>query len=303
MHVPDGFQARPPRDDEVAAVTSVVAASQLAANGEVDVSEADIVSDWSRPSFDLASDALVVVGAGDVFAYATQFGERASVDVAPHATGRGIGTALLEWTEATARRRGAASVGQTVSEHEGAARRLLAAHGYEVRWESWIFRMPLDDAASTASPPPGILVRPLRRPDDDRAVYEVVDTAFSEWPDREPPLPFDDWRAAHLDHGETDSGLVLLAEEGVDLVGAALCMQFGDEGLVDQLAVAGSHRGRGIGRSLLSAAFAEFHRRGLRTAALSTDSRTGARDLYEHVGMRLSRTYHRLSKPLAEGGG
>jgi hypothetical protein len=49
---------------------------------------------------------------------------------------------------------------------------------------------------------------------------------------------------------------------------------------------------------LLASAFAEFHRRGLRTAGLSTDSRTGARDLYERVGMKVIRSYARLGRSL-----
>src|SRR5919204_32725 len=78
----------------------------------------------------------------------------------------------------------------------------------------------------------------------------------------------------------------------------ALCLVFRDEGWVQQLAVKRSYRGRGLGGALLQAAFREFYRRGLKTAGLSTESRTGARGVYEHVGMKVTRSFKRYSKDL-----
>jgi mycothiol synthase len=49
---------------------------------------------------------------------------------------------------------------------------------------------------------------------------------------------------------------------------------------------------------LLQASFREFYLRGLLTAGLSTEFRTGARGVYEHVGMPVSRSYTRYSKDL-----
>jgi mycothiol synthase len=62
------------------------------------------------------------------------------------------------------------------------------------------------------------------------------------------------------------------------------------------LAVAREHRGLGLGRALLQQAFALFHGRGKSSAGLSTDSRTGALELYEHLGMRVVRSYTHHAK-------
>ena len=45
-------------------------------------------------------------------------------------------------------------------------------------------------------------------------------------------------------------------------------------------------------------AFGQSWRRGLRRCALGTDSRTGARGLYEHVGMRVRASYGEYRKAL-----
>ena len=83
---------------------------------------------------------------------------------------------------------------------------------------------------------------------------------------------------------------------GPDLVGAALLRTFETEGWVQQIAVDAAHRGRGLGHALLTHAFRTFHERGLPTG-LSTDDRTGALDLYLHVGMTVDRSFSRWSRP------
>ena len=295
---PEGFAARGPQPDDAAAVTALIAACELHANGEVDVSEDDVTSDWNQPSFDLAQDAVLVEGAGGIAAYAEHLRGRAMAWVHPELRGRGLGTALLQWTEERARATGEDTVGQTLSENETDARELLSRGGYDVRWDSWVFQRPLDEHGRNAVPPPGITIRPLRRPDDEAAVHELIEAAFSHWPGRA-AVPFQDWVAAHLDRDDSDDGLRLLAvDEAGDVVGVALCLIYEDEGWVAELAVTEAQRGRGIGQALLAAAFAEFRRRGLRTAGLNTDSRTGARALYERVGMRVVRSYARFGKTL-----
>jgi mycothiol synthase len=298
--MPSRFALRPATPQDAESVLAVFAASESADNGVVDTALEDILSDWARPSFDIESDTLVAVdGDDEIVGYADEFGRRAFVSVHPRARGQGIGAALLAWTEDHARTSGAPHVGQTLSENETAARALLTAHGYGPRWDTWVFQLALtEDLPAPVAPVPGLTLRSLRRPDEDRAVYELIDTAFSDWPDRDPGESFEDWRAANLDRPDTDPGMLLVVDDGERLVGAAVCMRFEDEGWIHQLAVERGHRGQGLGSWLLAAAFAEFRSRGLRTAGLSTDSRTGARDLYERVGMSVIRSYARFSKPL-----
>jgi ribosomal protein S18 acetylase RimI-like enzyme len=57
-------------------------------------------------------------------------------------------------------------------------------------------------------------------------------------------------------------------------------------------------RGRGIARSLLLHAFTETRARGGKACELSTDSRTGALTLYEHVGMRVKHSFVHWARSL-----
>ena len=81
-----------------------------------------------------------------------------------------------------------------------------------------------------------------------------------------------------------------------DVVGVAMVVASEDGILwVDELAVDARRRGLGLARALLADSFAEGRRRGLPRAGLSTDSRTGALGLYEHVGMEVVATFRRYS--------
>ena len=83
-----------------------------------------------------------------------------------------------------------------------------------------------------------------------------------------------------------------------DVVGAAVLVEEDGSGWVDQLAVARAHRGRGLAHALLLHAFALAWRLPNRECGLSTDSRTRARRLYEHAGMRVVRSYTQYARPL-----
>ena len=306
LSLPQGFAARPARPDrDVAAVAELIAACERRVNGVADVVPEDVRSDWSRPSFDPGRDAVVVTAGEQIVAYADEHQERAAVFVHPDRTGLGLGAALLDWAEHHARDARATSVGQTLSENDTAARNLLRARGYEVRWDSWVFEMPLDGPALPLLAPAGITVRTLRRPADERAVHRVINDAFNEWPGRL-SVRFEDWVAAHLDRVDAEPELTFVAEGADGIVGAATCIVFEGEGhggghgegYIEQLAVRRAHRGQGIGKALLGAAFTAFRSRGLGVAGLNTDSRTGARTLYEHVGMRVVRSYARFAKDL-----
>jgi mycothiol synthase len=298
LELPQGLASRSPTRSDLDAAVSVIAASEEATQGVVDVTAEDVRSDWERPSFDLSSDAVVVTDAGRIVAYAEVFSGRAWVHVHPDHGRRGIGAAVLGWTESRARELGSEKVGQTVPDPNARAADLLSSNGYRVRWETWVFHKDLDTEPAEPRLPDGITLRTFDEERDARATYELIDTAFSDWPDRDPGFRFDDWVASFLRREDFDPSLTFLVGDDDELVGVALCLVYDDEGWVQQLAVKRSHRGRGLGGALLQAAFHEFHRRGLKTAGLSTESRTGARGVYEHVGMRVTRSYKRYSKDL-----
>lgn len=296
---PTGFSARPPTLDDLQAVLAVLRADEATVNGEPYTTVEDVRSDWTRPSFDLQRAAVVVTdgASDDVVGYGEVSGGdgRAWVGVAPEHHGRGIGTWLAAWTEDCARALGHARVGQTVDDRHQTARTLLASRGYEPTFASWVFSMDLADLPDARTP----AVRSLRRPEEDAIAYHVVETAFSEWPGRGPGPDAADWIAAHLDRSDVHT---LVAEEDGRVVGVAVCLDEGlGEGWVEQLATVAEVRGRGYGHQLLQAAFRHFRSSGCTTAGLSTDSRTGARSLYERVGMTVQSSYTRWVRDLGAG--
>jgi mycothiol synthase len=296
--LPGGLTAAPLSAADAAAVTSVWAACEQHDDGRVEVVEADVVAIFGRPSLDVARDTVGVREAGMLVAIGLQLGARITfVHVLPAYRGRGVGTWLMRWSQDAARAIGAEVTAQEISQQERAAIALLEADGYTRRWDSWAFELVLEREPPAPALAPGYSIRDFAPGTDDRAAHEVIQRAFSEWPEHE-PQSFDDWAAMTLGRaGFVPAQLGLAVRDG-DVVGAVLVVEDGDEGWIDQLAVAREHRGVGLGKALLMHAFERTWRRGGRRCGLGTDERTGARGLYESVGMRVRKTYGEYAKQL-----
>jgi ribosomal protein S18 acetylase RimI-like enzyme len=280
---------------DVTAATAVIAACEIAAHGFAEMEEADVAESWARPSIDLARDVVLVLDGGAVVACAETYRGRGEGYVHPAYRGLGIGTALVEWWTARAAEHGLALAGQTVSDDDPTAVALLQGLGCAVAHTSWILRYPLgDEPPAPASPPDGIAIR-LLQPGEERALFHLIDDAFAHWEGRARGV-YDDWAAMSVASPRWEPWMGVVAVDGDRLVGAAVLRQYPGEGWIDQIAVAGGYRGRGIGRALLQHTFGVFHGRDP-VVGLSTDSRTGALDLYLHVGMTVRRTYRRWSRP------
>ncbi len=290
--------AAPLSPGDAAAITAVWQACERHDDGRAEVVAADVQSFMRAPRLDLRRDTVGLRADGDLVALGVQLAVRHTfVHVLPEWRGRGLGTWLLRWTQDAARALGAGVTGQSLSEREHAAIALLERDGYERRWEEWLFEIALDAEPAAPVLAPGYAIRSLEPGRDERAAYDVIERAFSEWPERE-PRPYDDWVAVELGRPGFAPDLLALATRGDDVVGAAvICFDEG-EGWVDQLAVAREQRGRGLARARLAPAVGVTWRRGGRTCGLGTDTRTGARGLYEHVGMRARKTYYEYVKLL-----
>jgi ribosomal protein S18 acetylase RimI-like enzyme len=159
---------------------------------------------------------------------------------------------------------------------------------------------------TTPPPPPewpdGITVRTFRLGEDDRAMFEAQEEAFSDhW--GHVTASFDDWMRRTRRH-DFDAGLWLLALDGNRVVAVATNSVIpGNLGWISGLGVVPSHRRRGIARAILLQAFNDFWRRGQRSVALGVDadSLTGATRLYESVGMDVVETHHQVRKELRAG--
>lgn len=290
--------ARATSEDDLDAVVGLVAACEIADLGRAEIEPEDVRGDWRRPSFDLARDSIAVRAADRLVAEAEVFGGRAYGVVHPEHRGRGIGSWLLRWTETRAREAGVATLKQIVSDTDRSSVDLLTGNGYEPTYTAWILRIDLEDPPDPTSLPAGILMKPFVPGRDDRDVYELIEGAFRELSNYQPE-DLAEWTAHTLRRSDFEPSLLQLAVDGDDLVGAALCLELDGEGWVEQLAVRRSHRRRGVGRALLRHAFAEFHRRGVKTCGLSTNSETGALTLFEAAGMRIASSYTAFVKHLS----
>jgi len=299
MLLPAGLRWRPARHADARDVTRLLVACERFDDGVAEVELSDVVADWNRPSVDLDTMTAVVFDGSDVVAFAQVTTGRAEAAVLPSHRGRGIGSALLRFTWHVARRDRRVTVGQTVSDGRADAAPLFVGHGYTRGWTSWILDIDVRDAPRPRLPA-GYQLRAFVPGDHARAAFDLIDTAFDEWPDREGHA-FDDWAVQTLAHERFVAGASPIVVHEGRLVGVAINFDYPTEGWVHQLAVARAHRNMGLGRALLAASFQRHRRRGHTTVGLSTDSRTGALGLYEHVGMRVRRSYTRWSKQLDAG--
>lgn len=295
LRLPDACTARPLSLADAPSVATLMGAAELAVLGTTVIEEADIIADWGRPTFDVARSTIGVFEDGALLGYAeVDRTGRGDAAVHPDHLGRGIGTALAGWMQTTARDQGQSEIRMPVPEGSpGEA--LLRALGYQPRWTSWVLALPAGRELMEHALPAGYQVR-VAGPDDVQAAYHVIEDAFLEWSVRAKE-PFADWRATVTERPgfEPWNLQVVLDPDGVVVGGVHVTLdQDGATGFVSKVAVRADQRGRGLARSLLVAAFGSARAAGATRSELSTDSRTGALDLYRGLGMDVESTWVNL---------
>ncbi len=287
--LPAGLSTRPLEKTDAGAVFRLMAAQELADIGQVAIEEADIVSDWARPSHDLGARSVGVWDQDVLVAYAELMGaDRADTSVLPSHRGRGIGTWLAHWLQERGRALGSSAIGMPVPEGSpGDA--LLASLGFRVRWNSWVLRLPDGASIPDRALPPGHVVRTAEA-SELPAAHDVLEDAFLEWSERDRE-PFEDFLAATTGRpGFEPWNLRVVVDPDGAVVGVAVVLVSDDgrTGYVDRLAVRRDQRNQGLAQALLVDAFARAREHGTTASELSTDSRTGALDLYRRVGMSVT---------------
>ena len=275
--------------DDVGATIAMINDCELHDSGEPMWERADLLTDIATDGFDQSRDWVGVFDRDRVVGWGLYVHpRRAWADVHPTQRGHGVGTWLRRWTEERARDSGADRVAQVIDDARDDVGAMFAANGYTPRHTSWILR--IDHTTEPAPPtlPDGVTIRPIRH-DDESPTMAMFETAFSEFADR---LPSSEsrWRAMTVERDGFTPEDLLVALDGDEVIGGALLLD-AEEIWVDKLAVAATHRHRGVARALLHTAFRRSFERGYDHTSVATDSRTGALSLYERVGMRVSRSF------------
>jgi mycothiol synthase len=238
--------------------------------------------------------------------------------VHPDHRGLGIGGWLLNLAEKQAKERMyLAPEGAKVTLQSGtfgndqAAIDLLTAHGFERSRVYYTMKIRLDRTPEKPRIPEGIVIRPIRREEEEQAYFRAAQEGFRDhygFVDE----PFEDYyrRWRHIidsDPALYDPSLWLAAFDGEEIAG--ICFDrpqiagSTDVGWVGMLAVRRPWRKRGIAEALLLRSFELFYERGYSWAGLGVDatSLTGATRLYEKAGMKVTSETYNFQKVLRDG--
>jgi mycothiol synthase len=298
MRLPEGYEFRAPILGDLDAVAGVLIADDLDDAGEIVLDADFLLTGWNRSSFDLASDAWVIVdGTDSIVAYGQVMREEPSIVgswgiVHPSQRGRGLGSPLLDRIEQRADRLLAdvpdSRFRHAINAGDRAAAAMLHARGLHPVRHFWHMGIDLDTTVDLGRVPDQIDIGGIDPETDLPAMHAVLAEAFAEdWGYH--PDPFDRWAADYASGPNYDPRLWLIARDGRATVGALTADVSGDRGWVGEIGVLATHRGRGIAGALLRRSFATFGARGVGRVMLNVDAEnpSGATALYEGVGMRI----------------
>jgi len=312
---PPGYRQRAATWDDLRGVTELFRATDLADWGTVDMTEVAVRHDWEDPHLDLPRDTWLVFQDDGHEELPIAYASLLALDdhrhlqawgvVHPSHRGRGLGSYLLDLTEARAAEHpqlapdGEVLLRPGVAGSDQAAHRMVEARGYRLVRHYWRMEAPLTDDI----PPPreiqGVRLRPFVLGQDERGVHAAWQESFADhWGFVR--RGFDEWAEHRFHESAFNPNLWFVAEEGQEIVGSLQGVDEEGSAWVGMLGVRPAWRKRGIGEALLRHAFVEFRRRGYERVALSVDSAnpTGATALYERVGMRAVLQYDIYEKRL-----
>ncbi len=313
MNLPPGFTSRPATPDDLDDVVALIQAWEIAHFGETEAVRSMLQYEWAAAWFDLERDAeLIYDDDGLLVAYAQHAtpddGERfeAYGPDRPGFEGRGLGSAIVDWSEDRTRARldpgSETRLWNSTPAEDVRAARLLEARGYTPIRTFRQMTIDLDPSFDSGTLPDGVAIRPFEAEVDGPAAFAVVNAAFvTHFGYFEET--FEEWWAQQHSDETWDPSLGLVAERDGTIVGYSNNGVIDGTGYVFELGVDPQHQGRGIGRALLRRSFASFAARGIRTGRLGVDTQnvTGAHELYRSVGMKPVREHIVVEKRIQSG--
>jgi len=301
------FTIRPPSLNDAQATLELVIACEAAEYGEPDSSLEELVDQWSQ--IDLDQDAwLVIAPHSQLIGYAAVFrhDHRFTFDFYVHPTLAPAKLTRYLLAQCEARACEQLEVGTGVkptasiilSEGNLVKKQIAQELGFDLCKYHFGMRINFD------TPPPvpiwmeGINLRTAVPDQDDHSIYNFIQAAFDR-PGRVPPS-FERWRDFMMGAYNFESDLWFLAYNRDELIGAALCFDYPQQGWVRQLGVAQRWRRQGIGSALLQHVFDVFYRRGHGRVGLVVESENPqAYRFYESVGMKCVQQYAEYCKALS----
>ncbi len=323
--LPAGFTARPATMADAGPVTDLLNASAVAQIGHKEFELEETYVEWQTPGFDLENSSQVVVSPTGQIAGYIEVWDIAQTPVHPWLWGRvhpdyegmGVGSYLMDWAEAHARRvfprvpstaRISVRCGCVSSYRPSAA--LFENRGMTIVRHFYRMQIDLDQPPMPAQFPPHIVVRTLVDRPDLSAIFRALDESFSDhWghvPESETQV-LQRWQHMMETDKDFDPTLWFLAMDGEEIAGISLCSPRLPEdenlGWVGQLGVRRPWRRQGLGLALLQHSFVEMYQRGKQRVGLGVDasSLTGATRLYEKAGMYVARQFNTYDKEIRPG--
>ena len=321
---PENFTVRPAIMEDVEAATDLFNACSLEQIGRVKFDVADIRREWRNPTFNLATDTLVMFAPdGKLVGYCEIWESEPYVRifswgrVHPEFTNRGIGAHLLQWAAGRARQaipkapEGARVIMlQDTLSSDAVAQELLRQQGFTAIRHFCTMVIEMDGPPPDPVAPEGLVIRPFVRETELHAVLRAMREAFKDhWgyverPFEETLKQWSYWIDNDPDH---DPSLWFIAVDGDEIAGMSLCspklVEDPEMAWVNTLGVRRPWRRQGLALALLHHSFCEFYRRGTRKVGLGVDahSLTGATRLYERAGMHVDRQFTTFEKELRPG--
>jgi len=217
---------------------------------------------------------------------------------------RGLGRALLHWTERRAAevarvdgRPPQRALSSWPDEDQVGATALYESEGYEIARYGFMMARDLADPIPDLALPPGIEIRPVIEC-DHRRIWDADEEAFRDhWNRAErTESDFEGWYAIP----GIDTSLWRVAWEGDEVAGSVMTFVWPTEnealglsrGWLEHISVRRPWRRRGLASALIADALRGLRDAGLEEAALGVDAEnvSGALRVYEGLGFRRVRT-------------
>lgn len=225
---------------------------------------------------------------------------------------RGLGRALLRWTERraaeVARVDGRTAVRALTAwpdEQQLGAVRLYESEGYRIVRYGFLMLRDLAEPIPELDLPDGLEIRPVHA-SDHRAIWDADVEAFRDhWSSAErTDADFEGWYT----NPDLDTSLWRVAWDGAEVAGSVMTFVYPGEnaaldvsrGWLEHVSVRRPWRRRGLASALIAQSLVALRERGLEEAALGVDAEnvTGALRVYEALAFRRARTARSYRKAL-----